>query len=325
MTLDSNLTSKQYGPDDEGTHVPATDDADWQESVFVHWYDSNAGIGGVTRIGHEPNRAGGGRSALHCFVATADGIRFRRNDFALQLEEATRPRSFRAGGSSWHVDSGQPTLEIHEPGLDVDLTMEHFYPLTDFFPPTGSMVEDFAKDHYETSGRIRGTARIGGRALDVDGLYHRDHSWGIRKTMTLKSHRWISGTFGPDLSFGSICWHSADDALVKVGYLVRDGELLYAQDVDVITYLDVDGLTHRGGEVAWSMPDGSGLRLHARPFDAVVAQLHNVYYIDRAGMCDFEISNNARLGDSPVSLAINAAFGEGLSYRSVEVDHNGAD
>ena len=137
-----------------------------------------------------------------------------------------------------HVDGGAPRLVIDEPGVHVDVVMDNFYPLTDFFPPSSSMTQDFAKDHYETSGRIRGSASIDGRSFDVNGMYHRDHSWGVRKTMTLKSHRWISGTFGPDLSFGSIIWHEADESLVKVGYLVRDGEISYATDVDALTYLE---------------------------------------------------------------------------------------
>lgn len=320
--------SKQYNDTDEGSHDPATDDPDWQESMFVHWYDRAAGIGGVSRISHEPNRPDGGRSALQCFVATADGMRFRRNNFQLPFIEASTPRGFRSGGSQWHVDSGLPRLVIDEPGLSVDLTMDNFYPLTDFFPPSSSMAQDFAKDHYETSGRVRGTARIDGRTFDVDGMYHRDHSWGVRKTMTLKSHRWISGTFGPDLSFGSILWHASDESLVKVGYLVRDREIHYATGVDAVTYLEPDGLTHRGGEVTWSMPNGEVLTLRADVMDAVVAHLHNVYYVDsicgvkhpsaphRWGMCDFEISNNARLGTSPVVTAINAALDEGITKRA---------
>jgi hypothetical protein len=320
--------SRQYDDANEGSHEPASDDPDWQESVFVHWYDRAAGVGGVCRIGHEPNRPGGGRSALQCFVATTDGIRFRRNDFQLPFAEAVTPGGFRSGGSQWHVDDGAPRLVIDEPGLSVDLSMDKFYPLTDFFPPSSSMAQDFAKDHYETSGRIRGSVRIDGRSFDVDGMHHRDHSWGLRKTMTLKSHRWISGTFGPDLSFGSILWHASDESLVKVGYLVRDGEIQYAADVDAVTYLEPDGLTHRGGEVTWSMPDGEVLTLRADVMDAVVAHLHNVYYVDsicdvrdpgspqRWGICDFEISNNARLGTAPIATALNAALCEGITKRS---------
>jgi hypothetical protein len=319
--------SKHYDISDEGSHEPGTEDSEWQESVFAHWYDRAAGVGGVSRIGHEPNRPGGGRAALQCFVATADGIRYRRNDFQLPLEQAATERGFRAGGSQWHVDEGAPRLVIDEPGVYAELTMDNFYPLTDFFPPSSSMAQDFAKDHYETSGRISGCVRIDGRSYDINGMYHRDHSWGVRKTMTLKSHRWISGTFGPDLSFGSILWHASDESLVKVGYLVRDGQIDYAVDVDAVTYLEPDGLTHRGGQVRWSMPNDEVFTLQADPMDAVVAHLHNVYYVDsicdvslpgdnnRWGICDFEVSNNARLGTAPVGTAINAALDDGLTRR----------
>src|ERR1700761_4873201 len=92
---DSAVVSKQYDYDDEGSHESGTDEPDWQESGFVHWFAAAAGVGGVSRIGHEPNRPGGGRSALQCFVATADGVRFRRNDFALPYAPATSERGFR--------------------------------------------------------------------------------------------------------------------------------------------------------------------------------------------------------------------------------------
>jgi hypothetical protein len=73
---------RQYDAFDEGTDEPDSSDPDWQESVFVHWYDVGQKVGGVHRIGHEPNRAGG-RSALECAVFTADGTRFRRIEWEL--------------------------------------------------------------------------------------------------------------------------------------------------------------------------------------------------------------------------------------------------
>jgi hypothetical protein len=60
-------------------------------------------------------------------------------------------------------------MRSNEPGVRVDLVIDNFYPLTGFFPLSSSMAQDFAKDHYETSGRIRGSARIDGRGFDVNG------------------------------------------------------------------------------------------------------------------------------------------------------------
>jgi len=315
--------SATYDYKDEGTHQVDTDDPHWQESVFVHWYDLAAGLGGVHRLGHEPNR-GGGKAALQCALFRADGLRYRRTDDELPLEEPTSERGFRAGGSNWHVDGEVPRVEVHEPGLDLELELHDFYPITSFFPTSGSLVEEFAAHHYESSGRARGTATIDGETVPIDATYHRDHSWGIRKTATLLTHRWVSGTFGPALSFGSTVWHAADDSFVKVGYVVRDGEITMAEDVDVVTWLEADGYTHRGGVVTWYLPGGEELRLECHLIDAVVAALHSAKYVDalcrteyqgRVGVCDFEISNNARNGSGVPSLALAANGANGFSRK----------
>lgn len=314
---------RSYGARDEGTHRADPADPFWQESVFLHWFDRSSGIGGVHRIGHEPNR-GGGRASVHCALFTVDGTRFRRNSSDLPLDRPASERGYRAGGSSWHVDEAVPRIEVHEPGIDVVLEMHSFYPLTGFFPAGSTVVNEFARHHYETSGRIVGRVVLDGRRFDIDGLFHRDHSWGPRRTESLLTHRWVSGTFGPELSFGSLVWHGEDDSFVKVGYLVRDGDVILAEDVDVVTWFEADGFSHRGGVVTWYLPGGEEFQLRCEQVDAVVARLHDVVYVDsictvtsehKIGMCDFEISNNARAGRRPVTLALSANDVEGFSTR----------
>jgi hypothetical protein len=67
---------------DEGLH-PAGQDADWQESVYLTWRDSRAGLGGNHRLGNELNR---GTANLWCGVYRDDGTRFRGNGEGLPLE-----------------------------------------------------------------------------------------------------------------------------------------------------------------------------------------------------------------------------------------------
>ncbi|GAA5156539.1 hypothetical protein GCM10023321_32400 [Pseudonocardia eucalypti] len=314
----------QYDTGDEGTHDIGTTDPHWQESVFVHWYDLAAGIGGVHRLGHEPNAAPGGRAALQCALFRSDGLRYRRSNDELPMREPRTKRGFRAGGSEWHVDGPVPRIEVHEPGLDLELELHDFYPITSFFPSSGSLVEEFAAHHYESSGRAVGTVTVQGATRPVEATFHRDHSWGVRKTATLLSHRWVSGTFGPALSFGSTVWHAADGSFVKVGYVVRDGEITFAEDVDVVTYMEPDAYTHRGGVVTWYLPGGEELRLEAELIDGVAAKLHSAHYVDslcrvthegRTAVCDFEISNNARNGSTAPSLSLAANHTEGFSQR----------
>ncbi|HVA07706.1 MAG TPA: hypothetical protein VNG12_13290 [Acidimicrobiales bacterium] len=307
-----------YPTDDEGDHTPGTHEW-WQESVFLHWYDGDSGVGGVHRLGYEPNR---GKAQLQCGVFAADGTRFRRDNDDLPRETPTTSRGFRSGGSAWHVDEGEPRLVVHEDGLELDLRMRNFYPLTSFFPSSGSMVEDFAKNHYETSGTVSGTVTLDGHRYEIDGLCHRDHSWGTRLPSTLLSHRWVSGTFGPSLSFGSIVWHSEDNAFVKTGYVVRDGEITLATDMEVVVWMEADGLTHRGGQITWYLESGEELSLEANLVDAYVCHKHHVYYVDglcevrlgdQVGYCDIEMSNNARHGDGEVIFALSANIDNGLT------------
>lgn len=44
----------EYSDDDEGRLTPGTVDK-WQDSAWLHWFDIEAGVGGVHRIGHEYN------------------------------------------------------------------------------------------------------------------------------------------------------------------------------------------------------------------------------------------------------------------------------
>src|ERR1700724_1144719 len=71
------------------TRQTPTADEWWQDSAFLVWHAREAGIGGVTRIGHEPNHAGG-IAALWFGVMTTDGVRYRRNTVN-QLGRADRP------------------------------------------------------------------------------------------------------------------------------------------------------------------------------------------------------------------------------------------
>src|SRR3546814_11224313 len=61
---------QQFCDIDECPHAKTGNPA-WQESVLMHWYDGKAGIGGLQRIGHEPNRDGG-KAVLWSHVFTTE-------------------------------------------------------------------------------------------------------------------------------------------------------------------------------------------------------------------------------------------------------------
>jgi hypothetical protein len=216
---------------------------------------------------------------------------------------------------------------VADDDVELVLDVEDFYPRTDFFPSdAGTVSEDFASAHYECSGRITGRVRLAGREYEVDGLCHRDHSWGVRRWDTLLNHRWMPGTFGPHLSFGSIAWNGIDGSVRQFGYVVRDGEVTIAEDVDVTLLMEADGITYRSGASRWRLPGGEELVIDAAPYDAVVSEHHDVGVVDAicelehptwgSGFCDLEASTNPRGGTRPIVTALRANITDGLSSRS---------
>ena len=314
----------QHGPESEVRQRPEADEW-WQDSAFVVFHAAEAGIGGVMRIGHEPNHAGG-VSALWFGLVTRDGQRYRRNAQTPLTPADLRADGFGAREGAYRIIyDDRARYRVSDEDVELELEVEDFYPRTDFFPASaGTLVDDFASSHYESSGAIRGEVVLGGRRYEVDGLCHRDHSWGLRRWDTLLNHRWIPGTVGPELSFGSISWHGVDGSLRQFGYVVRDGVVEHASAVDVAVTIEADGVSPRSATATWTFADGEPLRLDCTPIDGVAFAQHEVVSIDnicevevegRRGFCDLELSTNPRGGAGPLTLALRAATTDGLSAR----------
>jgi hypothetical protein len=321
----------QHSEASEGRQRPDEAEEWWQDSVFVAWHAAGAGIGGIFRIGHEPN-FNGGVAALWFGIVTRDGVRYRRNG-APALTDADRlPNGFGAHEGRYRqvFEDGRMRYLVDDDDLHLELEVEDFYPRTDFFPSdAGTVSEDFASAHYECSGAIRGTVQLAGRDYEVDGLCHRDHSWGPRRWDMLLNHRWMPGTFGPQLSFGSIAWNGIDGSLRQFGYVVRDGEVTVADAVDIAVTMEADGVSYRAGVSTWTLPGGERLSIDAAPYDATISEHHNVGVVDAiceleldgvAGFCDLEVSTNPRGGSRPIATAVRANNTPGLSHRAVVVN-----
>ena len=128
---------------------------------------------------------------------------------------------------------------------------------------------------------------------------------------------------GPDLAFGSITWLGPEGPLTRGGYVVEDGNVRVADSADVVTWLESDGVTHRGGELVLTFGNEER-RFVCRALDGWVNVHHDVAWVDelcavehdgRTGYCDFEISNNVRMGSARVRVALRAADTNGLTSR----------
>jgi hypothetical protein len=310
---------------DESPHPSDTHEL-WQESSAVAWLDAETGAGGYFRIGHEPNTRGG-EWALAFGVVTRDGLRYRRNEGG-PLTDADRPaHGLGARDGHFSIDwDGALQVRAEDDRCRLELTVDDFYPRTDFFGLAAGAVREVASSHFESSGTIRGTILLDGRSYDIDGLCHRDRSWGMRRWDTILTHRWVVGTTGPELSFGLLTWHATDGSLRRFGYVVRDGEAEAAEDVDVVLAMEPDGTTFRRGSATWTLAGGETLTLDCQPIDAIVSERNGVAWVDglceiehdgRRGFCCLEGSNNSRGGSGPVRAAVAAVLEQGLSRREL--------
>jgi hypothetical protein len=314
-----------YSREDELPHRPGPEE-NWQESVWLQWYDAEAGLGGLHRIGQEVNR--GDANALFCLVSD-EGTRFRRVLPHLTLRPEDRKGGIGAGeGIRMSDESGGPRLVQREREAEIDLVFEDFHErinLWDLRRDRGAeLMSQTAAHHYEVGGRVRGRVRIGDRVADVDGLGYRDHSWGPRDYRAWLSHRWVAGTFGEELTYSLITMHGARGELIRTGYVVRQGKPTLASDIDILAYLEPDGFTHRGGRATARLADGEALDIDFELVDGMVWGLHGLAGLDTicvarcgdlVGQGDFEMTNNATNGRAPITLAIGAALEDGLTQR----------
>lgn len=316
--------SSDFAQHDERSEWPHDSDGpeSWQESVALAWGDRDAGIGGFVRIGHEPHYEGG-IAVVTGGVVTSTGTAFRRNAVSRLGDADLLHTGFGARDGSYRIIYEDGLRYTAEDGpLKLDLRVSEFYDRIDFFPEdAGSLVDEIASSHFETSGQITGWVELDGTRFEVDGLCHRDHSWGTRKWDTILSHRWCPMTFGPDLSIGGIVWHSADGVIGDFGYVVRDGQVTRAQAVEVVLQLEADGVSYRGGTVTVTLPDEERLEVVVRTMDQLVNDHHGVVWLagigeaeldGRVGFCDLEASNNARAGRQPLTTTLRAIKDDGL-------------
>ncbi|MGH9042013.1 MAG: DUF7064 domain-containing protein [Acidimicrobiia bacterium] len=322
------MTSR-YDEKDELCHEAPSpaDDPWWQESVVLTYWDEAAGLGGLFRLGHE---VGQGTATAWVGVVTDAGERYRWYRGALPMSDADRTSDgvgLAAAGVTSVLEDGQLRWRADRPEFSCDLAVTDFYPMTNLWQlgDSSSLAREFAPEHWEASGRVTGTVRLGDRSYAIDGLHHRDHSWGTRKWNTIRTHRWIAGTVGPDLSFMGLSWLVNDGTLVTEGYVNRSGETLTASEIDIVAYVEVDGLSCRGGRVRMALPDGTEVAFEADRVDGLLTLHRDVACVDsisrirtadgRTGFCDFETTHNSRGGVEPVIVTVGAAMDDGLSRR----------
>ncbi len=309
---------------DEHPH-PWTTDPTWQESVAAWFHDAERGIGGWLRWGVHP-ALGFGR--FNVFVFADDGLRFRRVDERVPIEVGVEPPAeLRVARCIADVDAnGRPRLRWDEPECAGSLAFEGFYPPQGWGSSQAASEIDAAVNagHLECSGLLRGALRLDDRELQIEALAHRDRSWGPRHLEAVHTHRMMSGTTGPELSFAATQLQLVDGTVHAAGFLARDGVVEELADAEILATLHLDGVSVASGRCRAVLDDGREVVIDAEtidgqltPFDDYLTTDHvaRARSDDLVGFCDVEITNNPRAGSAMPRFVQYAADGDGLSRR----------
>jgi hypothetical protein len=282
-------------PADELFH-PVGDHPSWSESYYFNFVDPRTGVGAFTRMGFRPND--GWADALHAVYLPEGRVAFtygRRTDLSPEVvdglgtaDPAVGDLTLRRGEpfTRWDIvysgdaqDMADPTVMFaatkdrpagwsHAAHLDMDVTFEAI--------SAPHYAVGGAQGHFEQTGRVHGTIRLGDEHWDVEGFGVRDKSWGPRTWQAPSGSaaksagpaaveqgcflNWFSMNFGADLALGGACGKAADGSFVGKGWIQRDGRTLGLEEVTMTTQYDPDDpLVHRTVQLRGTDSEGASI------------------------------------------------------------------
>jgi hypothetical protein len=325
---DSIVEAHPYVP---GRHDPG-DSEYFQESVFLCWADHERGYGGVQRIGQEVNR---GLTNQWTGVYGPDGVSFRCLDSFVTMQDRWRnDEYFQVLDKSKCFFEGDSRWEIRHPEFQADYQLHDLYPLTPFYAVGKTTSSDWATDakeaagfvprHWEAASKITGTLTLLGTKVAIEGYAVRDHSFGFRDWSMIRNHRAMVGTFGPQMSFSCLVWHTYDDSFSSYGYVNRNGLEEWTNDATIRVEVLPDGITLPHGECEMRMPSGETIVVRATKRGAFLMPHREFMAVDHlceiawgdltGGYCDLEVSINPFDGRRYPTFSLGAVIADGVTH-----------
>ncbi len=308
MKIRGNGTFQSFTPEDELAH-PSGEDPNWNESVVIYVWDPTQDIYLFFRIGHESNRGPNGLRVLWNNLWVKNRY-YRNYDYQDLRPEDKRKDGFGGGPNCTYTFDGQHHWQMADGDVSARLVMKDFHPGFGFWPVgAGTIVNDVARNHLEAAGTVSGVVKFEGAEYTLtNALAYRDRSWGVRKWDTMRSHTWIPVIFGQDLSLQVITWYAADRSLAKFGYVQKGDELIVPKNIDVVSFVEVDGISNRGGKIILTLDDGEKLECLYRAIGPGGTSEHHGYPVTDT-LCEVELNGGERVGVGCYEAGFNAMGG----------------
>jgi hypothetical protein len=235
-------------PDDEHTH-PAGPEPDFHESMYFHFYDPAARLGGFARLAHRPNQGRGAMTVCLYLPGGRVGLAFARppvtsNDtfdgagLRFEVVEPLRRLDVSYAGRVAVLDDPRLLVDPRSalaasPRAECTITLAFRGMMPVFEHSFDAAGERLAPNHYQQLMSVSGSVWVGGRHHSLRGHGLRAHSWGFRRREVSWSHRWIHGCAdGFGFMSAQLGHPSAPDAS---GGFVWDGRSVHALDTVAIT------------------------------------------------------------------------------------------
>jgi len=255
---------------DEYFH-PVGDHGAWSESYYFNFVDPDTGVGAFTRMGFRPND--GWADALHGVYLPNGRVIFtygRRTDVTPALingmgdaDPQVANLTLRRGEPfrRWEIVYSGEGQDLADPNVMLAATKDR--PEGWNRPVHLDMAVTFdaisephyavggAQGHFEQTGRVSGSIRVGDERWDVRGFGVRDKSWGPRTWQAPSGSaakkdspaavqtgcfiNWFSMNFGADLALGGTCGRTGDGSFRGKGWIQRNGETLELTEMTMTT------------------------------------------------------------------------------------------
>jgi len=131
--------------------------------------------------------------------------------------------------------------------LSYDIEFDALHPAYSYDSHPDGCPKYFADNRFEQSGRVRGTMRVDGRAIVIDGLGQRDHSWGSRNWGVNYHYKWFHATT-PVSAVHFFKMEYLGRSLIR-GYVYKNGHMSQIRDLQVVDFTLDEDMIHTDIEV----------------------------------------------------------------------------
>jgi hypothetical protein len=200
------------------------------------------------------------------------------------------------------VRHGEPlraaSVALRGDQLQLDLAFDGLHDAFSYHENPDGLPAWFAADRMEQTGRVAGVLRFGGREVRLDGLGHRDHSWGIRDWRLPQHWKWFVASTGSGTAVNGWIWVARGE-WGFAGYVLRNGRVIPVSRIDsAATY--GEGLRQRTLTAVLHDVDGGATRVELDVFGVLELPDERSRTVVREGACRARIDGEAGGGQFEV-------------------------